>query len=97
MVIAIILQTDIEISETPPNSEMLNEEEEMLNEEEKVRIEDVNLDETSCVIRNWSSLLNADLDTLIPEYDSVSTSKEKEQTESEVKLELEGIYLNYIL
>jgi len=42
------------------------------------------------VIRNWSSLVNEDLDILIPEYDCVSTTKEKEQTESEVQLELEG-------
>jgi len=53
------------------------------------KIDDVNLDETS-VIKNWSSLMNDDLGTLIPEYDSVSTSKEKEQSESEVQLELEG-------
>lgn len=70
---------------------MLNAEEEMLNEEEEVGIEDVNLDETSSVIKNWSSLLDADLDTLIPEYDCIPTTEEKEPTESEVKLELEGI------
>ncbi|CAI6356397.1 unnamed protein product [Macrosiphum euphorbiae] len=52
------------------------------------KIDDVNLDETS-VIKNWSSLMNDDLETLIPEYDCVSTSKVKEQSESEVQLELE--------
>jgi len=55
------------------------------------KIDDVNLDETS-VIKNWSSLMNDDLETLIPEYDCVSTSKVKEQSESEVQLELEGIF-----
>lgn len=61
----------------------------MINKKEEVV--DVNLDETSPVIRNWTSLLNDDLDTLIPEYECVSTTKVKEQNESEVKLELEGI------
>lgn len=58
----------------------------MLNEDEK--LEDENLDETSSVIKSWSSLINDDLETLMPEYDCVSTTKEKE---SEIKLELEGI------
>lgn len=61
---------------------------EMLTEEEKM--DDVNLDDTGSVIRNWSSLLNDDLDTIMPEYNSVSTPKEKEQDDSEVKIELEG-------
>lgn len=65
-----------------PNSEIINEE---------IKIDDVDLDETSSVIENWSSLINEDLDTLIPIYDCVSTTKEKEQNESEVQLELEGI------
>lgn len=70
---------------------------EILNDTEKI-IRDVNLDDTSSVIRNWSSLMNDDLHTLIPEYDCVSTSKVKEPTESEVQLELEGIYsFNYVL
>ncbi|VVC30401.1 Hypothetical protein CINCED_3A014450 [Cinara cedri] len=60
---------------------------EILNEEEKM--DDVNLDETSSVIKSWSSLINEDLETLIPEYDCVSTTKEKERNESEIKLELE--------
>lgn len=64
----------------------------MLNASENI-INDVHLDDTSSVIRNWSSLMNDDLDTLIPEYDCVSTSKLKEPTESEVQLELEGIQL----
>lgn len=68
---------------------------EILNETDKI-IRDVNLDDTSSVIRNWSSLMNDDLDTLIPEYDCVSTSKAKEPTESEVQLELEGILFDYI-
>jgi len=55
------------------------------------KIDDVNLDETS-VIKNWSSLMNEDLETLVPEYDCVSTSKVKEQSESEVQLELEGMF-----
>lgn len=49
------------------------------------------MDEPSLMIRNWSSLMNDDLVTLIPEYDCVSTTKEKEEDESEVKLELEGM------
>lgn len=53
-------------------------------------MDDVNLDDTGSVIRNWSSLLNDDLDTIMPEYNCLSTSKEKEQDDSEVKIELEG-------
>lgn len=53
------------------------------------------MDGTSSVIRNWSSLINDDLKTLIPEYDCVSTTKEKIDNESEVKLELEGIITYY--
>lgn len=53
-------------------------------------MDDVNLDEASSVIKNWSSLMDDDLDTLIPEYDCISTTKEKEQDESEIQLELEG-------
>lgn len=60
---------------------------EILTEE---KMDDVNLDDTGSVIRNWSSLLNDDLDTIMPEYNSVSISKEKEQNDSEVKIELEG-------
>ncbi|KAL4105077.1 hypothetical protein QTP88_020352 [Uroleucon formosanum] len=52
------------------------------------KIDIVNVDETS-MIKNWSSLMNDDLETIIPEYDCVSTSKVKEQSESEVQLELE--------
>lgn len=55
------------------------------------KIDIVNVDETS-MIKNWSSLMNDDLETIIPEYDCVSTSKVKEQSESEVQLELEGIF-----
>lgn len=62
---------------------------------EKVKIDEDNLDETSSLIKNWS-LINEDIDTLIPEYDCVSTTKEKEQNESQVQLELEGKFV-YIL
>lgn len=78
---------DIEI-DIPPDNEI-----EIITEEEKIN--DVDLDDTSSEIKNWSSLLNDDLDTLIPKYDSISINKEKEQSESEIKLELEGKYLNY--
>lgn len=61
-------------------------------------MDNVNLDEASSVIKNWSSLIDDDLDTLIPEYDCITITKEKEQDESEVQLELEGIILlSYIL
>lgn len=76
---------DIEI-DILPNNEIINDE---------MKIDDVDLDESSSVIDNWSSLINEDLDTFIPIYDCVSTSKEKEQNESEVQLELEGIIQYY--
>lgn len=82
---------DIEI-DTPTDNEI---EIEIITEEEKI-VDDVNIDETSSEIKNWSSLLNDDLNTIIPEYDCVSTTKEKEQNESEVKLELEGNYYSNI-
>lgn len=66
----------------PPECEIINEEE---------KIDDVNLDGTSSVMKTWSSLINDDLNTLIPDFDCVSTTKDKELSESEVKLELEGI------
>lgn len=72
-------------------------EDEMINKAEKVDVNNVNLDETSSVIRNWTSLMNDDLDTIIPEYECVSTTKGKEQNESEVKLELEGIVDSQLL
>lgn len=79
-------QSDVVEIEIPPETEVITEE---------AKNEEVNLDETSSVIRNWSSLINEDLDKLIPEYDCVSTTKEKEQTESEIQLELEGkLYCN---
>lgn len=78
---------DIEVDNLSKN-EIEDSEIEILTEEEKIN--DLNLDETGSEIRNWSSLLNDDLDTLMPKYNCVSISKEKEQNDSEVKLELEG-------
>lgn len=79
-----ILQSDVIETDIPSDEYTM-----VKTEEEK--IDDINLDETSSVIKNWSSLINGDLDKLIPEeYDCVSTTKEKEPDESEVKLELEG-------
>jgi len=87
-IILLLLQNDdIEIDNLSKN-EIEDNVIEILTEEEKIN--DLNLDDTSSEIRNWSSLLNDDLDTLMPEYDCVSISKEKEQDDSEVKIELEG-------
>lgn len=79
-----ILQSDVIKTDIPSDNYSM-----VKNEEGKV--DDVNSDEKSSVIKNWSSLINGDLEKLIPEeYDCVSTTKEKEPDESEVKLELEG-------
>jgi len=78
---------DIEI-DVPLENDIDECEIEIINGDEKIG--DVNLDDSSSEMRNWSSLLNDDLDTLIPQYNCVSTIKEKSQDESEVKLELEG-------